>query len=416
MKILNLFLTAATLFVLLAACTRADNGEARDENTREEARLSLRISFPETKAGSNDTAALSGEKAINSLEIFIFRASTGGDDGLLDAYKKATAAEIAAATGTDGIAMDATTGPKHIFAVANAPERLAASVTSEADLLAAISEFDENTRTSFLMVGSPGVENVLQSGNAPANRIGISLRRLVARVKVEQISGDFASPALRQKDFRVRRIFLAYAPKQAKLVNGSYEDVFGTAESFSAGGVTLPRYYRFALPSEQAEDTNGYHTPAVVGGNGQVAVTAATHAAELTAREYTPAEGMLFCSPGGSTPALPGNKMTPQLYLYMYPNGADQATVEGTADFTTKLIIETEMQGTIYYYPISLGYTQPNHAYTVNDVRITRLGSTDPNLPVTTASCSFTIQVSDWETGDIIGSFNNEKNENNFVF
>ena len=412
MRLVNLLLSAATLFLLLAACTRPDNDDKPDASSLQEARVTLRIALPETKAGGNDTAAIAGEKTINSLEIFIFRASTGDDDGLLDAYKKADADEISSAT----LSMDATTGPKHIYALANAPERLAAAVTTEAELLGAVSEFDENSRSSFLMVGSPGVENVLQSGNAPANRIGISLRRLVARVKVEQITGDFASPALRQKDFRVRRIFLAYVPKQAKFINGSYEDVFGTAAAFSAAGITLPRYYRFALPSERADDANGYHTPAVVGGNGQVALTGAGNAAELTAKSFTAAEGTLFSSPDGAVPALQGNRMNPQLYLYMYPNGADPSSVEGQSDFTTKLIIETELQGTLYYYPISLGYTQPNHAYTVNDVRITRLGSTDPNLPVTTAACTFSIQVSDWETGDIIGSFNNESSENHFVF
>lgn len=416
MRILNLLLTAATVFLFLAACSRPDSADTPGETPRDEAHVTLRIVSSDTRAGANDTEALQGEKAINTLEIFIFRASTGADDGLLDAYKKAAASEIDAATQTARIAMDATTGPKHIYAIANAPERLASAVSTEAELLAMVSEFSENTRTSFLMVGSSGAENVLQSGDAPANTISMNLRRLVARVKVEQVSGDFASPALRQKDFRVKRIYLAYVPKQAKFVNGSYEDVFGTAESFTAAGVTIPHYYRFALPSEQAEDASGYHTPAVVGGNGEVAVTADNNAADLTAKSFTAAEGMLFSSPDGSTPARQGNKMNPKLYLYTYPNGAEQATEDGQSDLTTKLIIETELQGTTYYYPISLGYTQPNYAYTVNDVRITRLGSTDPNLPVTTAQCSFTVQVSDWDTGDIIGSFNNEKSENNFVF
>ena len=416
MKILNLFLTLCTLLVLILSCTRTDAGDPVEDSPRKDARLLVRIAPAETKAGSNDTDAIAGEKTINSLEIFIFRASTGSDDGMLDAYKKAEASEIDAGAGSASVAMDATTGPKHIYAIANAPARLSAAVSTEDELLAAISEFNENTRSSFLMVGSSGSENTLQNGNAPANRIDLNLRRLVARVKLEQIRGDFSTPAYREKDFRVKRIYLAYVPRQAKFVNGSYADVFGSPESFSASGVTISRYYRFALPSEQDGAANGYYTPAVVSGNGSVVITSAANAADLTSRSYSAAEGMLYSRPGGSTPALEGNRMRPMLYLYMYPNPAAQATQDGQSDFTTKLIIETELQGETYYYPISLGYTQPNYAYTVQDVRITRLGSTDPNIPVTTAACTFTVRVSDWDTGDIIGSFNNERSENNFVF
>ena len=67
-----------------------------------------------------------------------------------------------------------------------------------------------------------------------------------------------------------------------------------------------------------------------------------------------------------------------------------------------------------YYYPLSIPYIQPNYAYTIGDVKIKRLGSLDPFTPVSTAECTFTVKVRDWDAGDIIGEFNNETSGDDF--
>ena len=73
---------------------------------------------------------------------------------------------------------------------------------------------------------------------------------------------------------------------------------------------------------------------------------------------------------------------------YAYPN---DATIK-----TTRLVIETTLGETKYYYPINLPEMAANKSYEIAEVVITRPGSDNPDEPVSFADATFSINVIDW--------------------
>ena len=74
--------------------------------------------------------------------------------------------------------------------------------------------------------------------------------------------------------------------------------------------------------------------------------------------------------------------------FYSYPNDA--------ASKTTRLVIETTLGTAKYYYPINLPAMESNKSYEIAEVTITRPGSDDPDVPVSFADATFSINVIDW--------------------
>ena len=73
---------------------------------------------------------------------------------------------------------------------------------------------------------------------------------------------------------------------------------------------------------------------------------------------------------------------------YAYPNDATSKT--------TRLVIETTLGETKYYYPINLPEMAANKSYEIAEVVITRPGSDNPDEPVSFADATFSINVIDW--------------------
>ena len=73
---------------------------------------------------------------------------------------------------------------------------------------------------------------------------------------------------------------------------------------------------------------------------------------------------------------------------YAYPNDATSKT--------TRLVIETTLGETKYYYPINLPEMAANKSYEIEEVKITRPGSDNPDEPVSFADATFSINVIDW--------------------
>ena len=81
-----------------------------------------------------------------------------------------------------------------------------------------------------------------------------------------------------------------------------------------------------------------------------------------------------------------GESYRTEHFFYCYPN--ETAT-------KTRLVIEAEIGGYTYYYPLTLDEVAANTAYTYN-LTITRLGSDSPNVPVADGAVNFTVTVKDW--------------------
>ena len=74
--------------------------------------------------------------------------------------------------------------------------------------------------------------------------------------------------------------------------------------------------------------------------------------------------------------------------FYSYPNDATNKT--------TRLVIETTLGETKYYYPINLPAMESNKSYEIAEVTITRPGSDDSDVPVSFEDATFSINVIDW--------------------
>ena len=74
--------------------------------------------------------------------------------------------------------------------------------------------------------------------------------------------------------------------------------------------------------------------------------------------------------------------------FYAYPNDL--------AVNTTRIVIETTLGTSKYYYPINLPEMAANKSYEIAEVVLTRPGSDNPDEPVSFADATFSINVIDW--------------------
>ena len=396
----------AALTAGLLSCNKAASTDATGT-------VSIRFTA-ESETRASDTDALPGEVRLESVEVFLFRASSDPSitDGRLEVRRHANGGEIAEHL----LRMEVTPGTKHIYVVANAPAGSLDKVTDEASLKAVFSRFVDNRSDAFVMVGTPGKENIFTAG-ADGNGVEVILRRLAARVTLGKVSAAFTSRHVQESDFRIRRVYLTYVPKRAVLVNGDVEDAFGKAYDAELDGKQYKDYYDYEAPVAGADRRgtaeNGFLNPGVLTG-GKVVIDKAVEG--LTSYTLGSDEGRLFSRDKAREEKE--NTWTPKekLYFYTDPNSSTRTFEERVHDFTTKLVIEAELEGEVFWYPIPIPYTQPNWAYTVNGVTLTTKGSDDPNLPVTSRQMKVNVTVSDWTTGEIVGSYNQSDEHNGFIF
>ena len=92
---------------------------------------------------------------------------------------------------------------------------------------------------------------------------------------------------------------------------------------------------------------------------------------------------------------------------YCYPNlqQPDSQATTWSPRFT-RIVAEVELGGTTYYYPINLQYISGNKSYEIENLTITRKGSTDPDIPITVNDGTFDISVANWTVVPITNGVN----------
>ena len=166
-----------------------------------------------------------------------------------------------------------------------------------------------------------------------SEKVSIDVNRIASRVVLKKITRSFASEALQSLDFKVDAIYLINVAG-----NTSYD--------LSAAPA---KWYNVAENMDELASLL-YDAPASLIVNGQSYSTAHT--------------------------------------FYAYPNNL--------ASNTTSLVIETTLGETKYYYPINLPEMAANKSYEIEEVKITRPGSDNPDEPVSFADATFSINVIDW--------------------
>ncbi len=238
-----------------------------------------------------------------------------------------------------GIKISCTTGEKIITAIVNAPDL--SSITSHSELMSTKSRLTDNSIGNFIMLGE------VTTAIGADETVEISVSRIVSRVSVEKISAAFTSEAYKKKEFKVTRI---YVTNVAGDINYGLD---GVSESWlnKRGYTQSPAD---ALLYDDIEDT---------------AVT-----------EDKPYDG--------------------HTCFYVYPNTLNEDPNDDDNDARmTRLVVETTLGGITYYYPVRIPGIGSNKTYTIRNMTVTRPGSADPDTPVSSDECSFSITVKDWEEG-----------------
>lgn len=357
MKTKFLFVCLAVFGLLFVSCNKETPS---DRPAVGDVELSVRFDTPSTKVS---TQSASNEKAIQNVQIFVFRAGSGADAGNL---------EIAASAGFDsplgvtsgtysGMTVKCSTGQREIWAVVNDSEdRTAGSVTTKSEFLALTHELQYSTATKLLMIGHSGTDAApavtLHEGR---EEISISVRRLAASVILESVKNDFSSPAYQKADmFRLENCYL----------------------------INVPARINFGETSEPA------------------ALPQDLWYARLAAETVSPKADLIYDSLAGQVVNY-GTSYTVPHAFYTYPNNCAVSEDAVWCVRATLLVLEASIKyasGWVkYYYPVQLGAGPllSNRQYKVN-LTIHRPGSLDPNHPVTFDDVTPVITVTDWETGD----------------
>lgn len=251
--------------------------------------------------------------------------------------------DVSGASTTSSVTLKPTVGTgKQIYALVNSPD--IGTVYLLSDLTAKTSNLADNATSNFVMQG-----HVTMEINSSTSSVMVPVSRIASMVEIDKITNSITEPAYSGYPIIVKKMYLINVPSDAPTYFSpdSYTPTtWVNMQSYSASALDAFTYE--ALTDVQISNTGNYSTP---------------H------------------------------------YFYSYPNptSADsQATTWGARK--TRLVIETTIRGTTFYYPVTLDELKANTRYLITDLNITRIGSSNPDAPVTTQQATFTVTVTDWTT------------------
>lgn len=238
---------------------------------------------------------------------------------------------------TSGLSTSITvkTGEKTVWAVANAPD--ISNVTTLTQLKA-VSSTLLNNASNFVMVGS-------NTGTVPSeDPIEIEVKRIASRVVVKKVTAAFTNPAYASMSCKLVKMFLINAPGDINL------------ELTSA-----PTTWYAQRAYEAVSDLND------------------------------------FLSTSGGNHELNTAAFDTDCYHYCYPNPttADSQASTWSARHT-RMVIEVLLGSETFYYPVTLPVLEPGKSYEIENLTITRKGSSNPDQPISLSDATFEISVKPW--------------------
>ncbi len=279
-----------------------------------------------------------GESSLWNVQIFIFR----DEDKKLEAYEKASLFTFD---------LNLTRGKKLIYVVMNAPD--ITDVFTFDELCARSTLYKDNTLEQYIMEGYQTVS--LESAGAT---VTVDMNRVMSKISFVDIKNDLKG---------------AYAGQTITLKNAYLINVAGDRKMFAAGeNIPVPTIW--------------FHKRGYNEGDG---------IKDMAFVDYESAE------------VLHTKSYTARQDYYCYPNStakdSSDATVTTDEDFVpryTRLVLEAEIKGTLYYYPVSVPNIESNKNYEVS-LTITRLGSSHPDIPFYSEDQGFKINIKSWDVKTI---------------
>ncbi len=224
-------------------------------------------------------------------------------------------------------------GSKQVWALANAPDL--SGITREAELASSVSLLTDNTPSRLVMVGHRQIE--VQADLSGTIEVG----RVCAKLVVGTISRSFSSPVLQEKPFRIEKIYVTNV----------------------AGDQTYDL---------SADPTVWYNR---MGDRGEC-----TDLLCDVVRQEVDAT------------------LTGRHSFYVYPNASLSTVRGGTwSPRPTRIVIAATLDGSACYYVIDVPGIEPNHAYELSDILLTRPGSGNEEEVTSESAVRFQFSVREWE-------------------
>ena len=256
------------------------------------------------------------------------------------------------------------TGYYTVVVLANHPtsgiRALPISVGTTLDaLLNRISDLSDNAENSFVMKGNASI--IIEEGKL--SPVEVRMERLVSKVGVKKIRVSYDKPALSAKTTTLRGIYLTNLYRESRYGN-DYSD--SELEASRSKWYNSMGWHRW-----DAETVNGAIDALVGDRNLSVNLTVSAPYAQAH-------------------------------YFYCYPNPSrkeyDMHDVASWSIRSTRLVIETQVDGKNYYYQIQLPPMKRNTPYVAEEVVIRSLGSLDPeDIVPGSLEVTFSTGVKGWE-------------------
>lgn len=355
-------------------------------------------------------------------------------------------------------AVESTSGPKTIVAVLNMPARMSpAAIATVDDLEAKIFNLLDNVKmvgdpgeetgqlSNFQMIGATH-----QSLNPGANEVAIAVDRVAARIRIKKITRNFESAALQGKTMSIDRIYISNAVGSHGF---TYDEHTGVITHVNKVGLTDPWFYQYMnqdnwdiadqdyTSADPADYYAGYVAmyadPTSAPAAWDPSVPSANINGEALWLRKAPAASIANAAsitfatiPEQSFYVMP-NSLTPNEEIDD-PDSDDPADVLNVANDDrgrteaepgvyawtprlSKMVIEATLDGKKVYYAIPLAVMaapkagmpaypsgtitaglQSNYSYDLEEVVLTRPGSTDPDTPVELSELNLTITINPW--------------------
>ena len=241
---------------------------------------------------------------------------------------------------TDGIQTTLTVRKGHVkvWAIVNADD--ITNVSNRAELEACASALSDNL-DKFIMTGYDTF-NIPDDLGEGTPTIGVN--RLAARVVVKNITTAFTNPSLAGSSCKLVRMYLVNAPGNTNIAHN-----------------TTPSLWYCKQAYENVDGLNDF----------------------------------LFTS--GGNHELNTAPFTTPCYHYCYPNPTTEDTSNATwSPRHTRMVVEVLLGSETFYYPITLPKLQAGYSYEIDNLTITRKGSSNPDEPVVLESGEFQISVRPW--------------------
>lgn len=384
------FFFAALAALAFTACNKSGS---LPETPPQKAQLRFSISaaaLGETRAAPVEA----NEVRVNTVDAFVFNAT-----GDLDAYGHYTSADFTTAEGittlNDNKKLPCSAGSgKAVWIVINGDASnvsgggYATGIKTVTDLASQVFLLSQNARgtgtqtlDNFQMIGSE-TQQKLRPGD---NTVSVQVSRPVARVWIKEISKHFASAA-QASALTVKNIYMSNVVGSCRYDGGTKvtaNDLWHNKYTPATGAITIDNAMNLWL-------------------NRNLAAAGVSIAEDTSAT--TDVESTFYVMPN----SVPWGTGSPATYG---PVGGDTWTPRHT-----NLVIETEYAGKTYYYSIPVagngatGYPigkdgdtgsdyqglLANYSYEINELVLTRLGTTSPDEPVLPAMVNVQITVKPW--------------------